>query len=119
MKRLLGAIAIATALATVDASAQGVNLTGRWQCTILCQGPVGGYGYITQNGWQMNLVNDVGEASRAWVDYPGHIWIDRAFQGAIYSADGMTLHFDRGTIWQRAPELPPVPPPARPRHRKG
>jgi hypothetical protein len=48
-------------------------------------------------------------ASRAWIDYPGHIWIDWADQGAIFSPDGFTLQFDSGTIWQRAPELPPRP----------
>ena len=32
--------------------------------------------------------------------------------GAIYSPDGMTIQFDNGTIWQRAPEVPPGPPPA-------
>ena len=33
--------------------------------------------------------------------------------GAIYSPDGMTIQFDRGTVWQRAIDLPPPPPPRR------
>ena len=47
--------------------------------------------------------------SRAWIDYPGHIWVQRANEGAIYSPDGFTLQFDHGTIWQRAPLVPPPP----------
>jgi len=69
----------------------------------LCAAGPGSVGFITQNGWEMNIVNEEGIASRAWVDYPGRIWIDRANQGAIYSPDGFTLQYDRGTIWQRAP----------------
>ena len=67
----------------------------------------------SQNGWELNLVNEAGQASRGWVDYPGRIWVARANMGAIYSPDGMTIQFDNGTIWQRAPELPPGPPPRR------
>jgi len=68
---------------------------------------------VTQNGWELNMVNDVGQPSRAWVNYPGRLWIDRLQEGAIYSPDGMTIQFDHGTIWQRAVELPPPPPPRR------
>jgi hypothetical protein len=109
MKALLGSIALLAVLAASPASAQVLNLTGRWQCVVLCLGAPGGFGFITQNGWDLNIVNDAGVPSRGWVDYPGHIWVDRANEGAIYSPDGFTLHFDRGTIWQRAPELPPPP----------
>ena len=36
-------------------------------------------------------------ASRAWIDYPGHIWVNRTNEGAIYSPDDLTpLQFDRG-----------------------
>jgi hypothetical protein len=111
MRILFGAVALSAALAATNASAQGVNLTGRWLCVTLCQGPPGSIAFITQNGWDLNVVNEVGEPSRAWVDYPGHIWVDRAYQGAIYSPDGLMLQFDRGTVWQRALELPPPPPP--------
>ena len=108
---ILTAIALSAALVSSQASAQGVNLSGRWQCVTLCLGPPGSIAYITQNGWDLNVLNDAGEPSRAWIDYPGHIWVDRADQGAIYSPDGFTLQFDRGTVWQRAPELPSSPPP--------
>jgi hypothetical protein len=110
MRTVLSAIAMSAALVATDASAQ-VNLTGRWQCVELCA-PGGQFAFITQNGWELNVVNDAGEASRAWVDYPGRLWIQQANMGAIYSPDGMVIQFDRGTVWQRAPELlPPAPPP--------
>ncbi len=103
MKTLLGVIAAVTAFGAADASAQGANLTGRWRCVELCLGPPGSFAYITQNGWELNVVNDAGEPSRAWVDYPGRIWVERANQGAIYSPDGNTLQFDRGSLWRRTP----------------
>jgi hypothetical protein len=56
------------------------------------------FAYITQNGWDLNLLNEVGMPSRAWIDYPGHIWVQRTNEGAIYSPNGFTLQFDRGTI---------------------
>jgi hypothetical protein len=69
--------------------------------------------YITQNGWELNMVSDAGVQSRAWLNYPGCIWIEGANEGAIYSPDGFTRQFDRGTIWQRAPEVSPPHPPRR------
>jgi hypothetical protein len=101
---MLGVVAVIAALVTTDASAQGVNLTGRWRCVELCLGSPGSFAFITQNGWELNIVNDAGQPSRAWVDYPGRIWVENAQQGAIYSPDGATLQFDRGSIWRRAPE---------------
>ena len=91
------------ALATSDGSAQVINLNGWWQCVAQCFGPPGGVAYITQNGWDLNIANAAGVASRAWIDYPGHIWVHWSKQGAIYSPDGFTLQFDNGTVWQRAP----------------
>jgi hypothetical protein len=111
MRGVFCAIAMSAALVATDASAQGVNLTGRYVCVAVCTpGLQGQFAFITQNGWEMNVVNDAGEASRAWIDYPGRIWIQQANQGAIYSPDGMTVQFDRGTIWQRAIDepLPPL-----------
>jgi hypothetical protein len=108
MRTVLAAIAMSAALVATGASAQGVNLTGRYRCVEGCTaGLQGQFAFITQNGWELNVVNDAGEASRAWVDYPGHIWVQRANQGAIYSPDGMTIQFDRGTVWRRAPDVPP------------
>jgi len=117
MKALFTAIVLSATLAASGASAQGSNLSGRWQCMAQCLGPPGGFAFITQNGWDLNIVNDAGMASRAWEDYPGHIWIEAMNVGALYSPDGFTLQFTNGTIWQRAPILPPPPPPPPPRHR--
>jgi hypothetical protein len=111
MRVIMSAVAAMAILVAGDASAQGVNLSGRWQCVAQCLGPVGTFAYITQYGWELNMVTEGGEPSRAWVNYPGRIWVDRANEGAIYSSDGSTLQFDHGTVWQRAPELPPAPPP--------
>jgi hypothetical protein len=121
MRIVLSAIAmsatLSAALVATDASAQ-VNLTGRWRCVELCTaGGPNQFAFITQNGWELNVVNDAGEASRAWVDYPGRLWIQQANMGAIYSPDGMTIQFDRGTVWQRAIDLPPPPPPPRKRYK--
>jgi hypothetical protein len=87
-----------------QASAQGVNLTGNWKCVAACEGPPGALASITQYGWNLNVVSSTGQASRAWVDYPGRIWLQTANQGAIYSPDGMRLQFDRGSVWLRAPD---------------
>jgi hypothetical protein len=115
MKRIARIIAASAALAATPGLAQEVNLTGRWQCVQNCVTmEPGSFAFITQNGRELNLVNEVGMASRAWVDYPGRIWVDRPQVGAVYAPDGMTIQFDNGTIWQRALEvLPPPPPPPR------
>jgi hypothetical protein len=111
MRVVLSAFAMAAALIATDASAQGVNLTGRYRCMELCVAPQpGAFAFITQNAWELNVVNDAGQASRGWVDYPGRIWIQQANQGAVYSPDGLIIQFDRGTVWQRAVELRPPPP---------
>jgi hypothetical protein len=95
-----------------DASAQGVNLTGQFRCVQLCTpGLQGQPAFVTQNGSSLNLLNEAGEPSRAWTDWPGHIWADNWHQGALFSSDGMTIQFDRGTIWQRDLGEPPVAPP--------
>jgi hypothetical protein len=114
MRMVLGAIALSASLLATDASAQGVNLTGPYVCVAGClSGRPNQPAFVTQNGWELNMVNDVGEASRAWINYPGRIWVDRANMGAIYAPDGSTIQFDNGTVWRRALEGPP------PRRRRG
>jgi hypothetical protein len=117
MRALWVATALSAALFASDASAQGVNLNGRWECVTNCLGPPGSFAFITQDGYQLNLVSEAGVPSRGWIDYPGHIWLERGL-GALYS-NGFTIQFDNGTVWQRAPELPPpvYAPPPPPRHR--
>jgi hypothetical protein len=105
MRNKVSGLAVAITLLATSASAQvqGGDLNGRWRCVELCLGGPGNFAFITQNGWEMNVLNDAGQPSRAWVDYPGRIWVEQAQQGAIYPPDGSRLQFDRGTLWLRAP----------------
>ena len=67
----------------------------------LCLAAPPAFAYLTQADWELNLVNEAGVPSRAWIDYPGHIWVAAWNEGAFYSADGMTIQFDNGSVWQR------------------
>jgi hypothetical protein len=120
MQNALGLIAILATFTATEASAQNfLNLSGRYLCVQGCASGIPGQpAYITQNGWDMNIVTETGIASRAWIDWPGHIWIPNFQEGAIYSPDGMTIQFDRGTVWQRDLGLPPPPPPPLRQRRK-
>jgi hypothetical protein len=99
MRRQLLALVALGVMAATDAFAQEVNLSGPYQCVVNRAGA--GPATVTQNGWDLNLVNEIGVPSRAWVDWPGHIWAQSSNEGAIYSPDGMTIQFDRGTVWHR------------------
>jgi len=102
---LIAALTAACALGVTHASAQALNLSGPYRCVVDCAGTAPAV--VTQNGWDINLVNEVGIPSRAWVDWPGHIWVQSWNEGAIYSPDGMTIQFDRGSVWRRIePALP-------------
>ena len=68
VRTVFAAIALFTAVAASSASAQGVNLSGPWQCVAQCVAPLGSFAYITQYGWDLNLVNEAGVPSRAWID---------------------------------------------------
>ena len=104
-------------MAATDAYAQDGNLTGQFRCVQMCTGGSQGQpAYVTQNGSNLNLLNEAGEPSRAWIDWSGHIWAEGWNQGAIFSPDGMVIQFDRGTIWQRDMATPvSVAPAVRPR----
>ena len=109
MKRMFYVLAALSAFAGTSASAQ-VNLSGQFVCVQGCMSAAPGQlAFVTQNGWELNLVNEAGAASRAWIDWPGHMWVDVWNEGAIYSPDGNTIQFDRGAVWQRY--VPPPPPP--------
>ena len=112
MRMTSSAIAILAVLAATDASAQSINLTGAYQCIEACREGLAGYpAFITQNGPDLNLLNEAGEPARAWPDWfapATRIWIDAWNEGAVYSPDGMIIQFDNGTIWQR--DLGPPPP---------
>ena len=75
---------------------------------------------VTQNGPDLNLVDESGRPSRAWPDTfapTSRIWADNWNTGAVYSPDGMLISFDNGTIWQRdmGPPVLQVPPRVRAR----
>src|SRR5882672_1613951 len=103
---------ITSCVVAAAASAQTVNLTGTYRCIVGCRAaPVGSLAYVTQNGWNLNLVNEAGQPSRAWPDATApmtKIWADAWNQSAVYSPDGMTIQFDNGTIWRR--DMGPPPP---------
>jgi hypothetical protein len=87
MKTLSFVIGALTALLVTEASAQMVNLTGKYRCVQVCGGgPIGGPAYVTQNGWDLNVLGQVGP-SRAWVDWfsPSRIWVENWNEGAVYS----------------------------------
>jgi hypothetical protein len=101
MRMVFGAVGMLAAFVAADASAQGVNLSGAYLCVQACELGLPGPAHVTQYGWHMNLVNEAGVPSRAWIDWPGHLWAQAWNEGAIISPDGMTIQFDRGTVWQR------------------
>ncbi|MFL6799212.1 MAG: hypothetical protein ACJ8F3_17565 [Xanthobacteraceae bacterium] len=101
MQRFVSMLVAAAAVAASPALAQLVDLTGPYQCVQACRGDPGGRGFITQNGSDMNLVNEAGQPSRAWFDRPDRIWVRSYDEGATVSPDGLTIWFDRGTVWQR------------------
>jgi len=110
-------LAVAAIVTATTATAQSVDLTGKYICTQVCRmGLEGNPAYVTQNGPQLNLLNEAGEPSRAWPDWYApqtRIWADAWNMGAVYSPDGMRIQFDNGTIWERDLPPPPLPLPRR------
>ena len=93
-----------SALSTVPVSAQSVgtqswvpNLSGVFRCVQNCAGA--GFPRITQYWHSLELINEAGQPSKAWIDGPGHIWIEAWNEGAVYSPNGFTIQFDRGSVW--------------------
>jgi hypothetical protein len=114
--KVLGAALAISVLGITAASAQVPQpLSGTYQCIQNCSGP--GLAYVTQNGWDMNLVNEVGAPSRAWVDYPGHLYAESYRMGAVFN--GPTIQFDNGAVWTRYVPPPPPPPPLPRVHSRG
>lgn len=102
--------AVQTIATPIVAPGVGLGLSGQFQCIAGCAGGSAGPAFVTQNGWDLNLVNEIGQPSRAWIDWPGHIWVQGWNEGAIYSTDGMTIQFDNGTVWAKSVivVVPPV-----------
>jgi len=113
MKIVSFAVAVVGVLAATEAPAQSVNLTGKYKCTQSCRDGLQDYpAYVTQNGPDLNVLNEAGQPSRAWPDWfapATRIWLDAWNMGAVYSPDGMLIQFDNGTIWERDLGLPPPP----------
>ena len=101
MQTAVATPAVQPVAAPIVASGVGPGLSGQFQCIAGCAG-VPGLAFVTQNGWDLNLVNEIGQPSRAWIDWPGHIWVQSWNEGAVYSADGMTIQFDNGTVWAKS-----------------
>jgi hypothetical protein len=97
----VAAPAMQTIAAPVVAPGVGPGLSGQFQCIQGCAGGLVGLAFVTQNGWDLNLVNELGQPTRAWIDWPGHIWVQSWNEGAVYSPDGMTIQFDNGTVWTK------------------
>jgi len=115
--KTLAVIATLGAVGMAPAAAQDILLTGPYQCVQHCRGT--GLAFIAQNDWQLNLVNEAGLLARAWIDYPGRIWVPAWNQGAVYSGDGFIL-FEDGTAWQRVIPAPlPTPAPLPYIHSRG
>jgi hypothetical protein len=104
VKMLPGVVATSLAFIAASADAQDLatNLSGRYICVQNClaAGP-GNFAYVTQNGWDLNFVDDAGQPSRAWLHWDGRIWAEDYQQHAIASPDGLQIQFDQGTVWQR------------------
>ena len=116
MKVIVSCLCLSTALVATAASAQDVNLSGRYICVQGCRaGDPGQFAFVTQNGRDLNMVDDAGIPSRAWIDWPGRIWAENFQEGAIVSPDGLVIQFDRGAVWQRDLGVAIAPPPARSR----
>lgn len=77
------------------------NLTGHYICVKNCQGMVGYSAYVTQNGWDLNLLTPRNEPLRASTDWfsPNRLWVGTWNTGAVYSPDGRIIQFDNGMIW--------------------
>jgi hypothetical protein len=82
------------------------NLSGLYRCVHSCVR--GQMGRIVAWGRQLTLIGEGGEAAKAWIDWPGHIWVPALNEGAVYSADGFTIQFERGSVWVLV-EPQPIP----------
>jgi hypothetical protein len=120
MRTISSAIVVLAVLFATEASAQSINLSGAYKCVEACRaGLVGSPAFITQNGPDLNLLNEAGQPARAWPDLfapATRIWVDAWNEGAVYSHDGTVVQFDNGTIWVRDLGPPPPPPPVLRRH---
>src|SRR5262249_2175359 len=80
MKMLFFIIIGTTAVVfAAQASAQVVNLNGRYRCIQVCSvGSIGKSGYVTQSEGTLNVWSQTGASSRAWINWfsPHRIWLE-------------------------------------------
>jgi hypothetical protein len=101
MRTAVVSLVFLAAFGAVEASAQPVNLTGRYRCVVACPpGFTGARAYITQNGWAVNVLTETGVPGRGWMNWV-RIWVPAYNQGAVFSPDGVTIQWDSGKIWRR------------------
>lgn len=97
-----GLLAALFALFATDASAQEINLTGRYRCVHMCH-PPNRSAYITQNGWELNLINEAGQPARGhieWFTAGRRIWIFDWQEHALVYPDQLLIQFENGSIWR-------------------
>jgi hypothetical protein len=80
MRPVLWVLAASVALIGA-ASAQDVNLTGRYRCVQGCVAQEGDFATATQHGWDLDLVNEAGVSAKAWIDRAGHILVGSLARG--------------------------------------
>jgi hypothetical protein len=104
MKLKIIALAMLIGLLVTHAAVQSVgtqfippNLSGLYRCVRSCAGPP--VGRIVALGRELVLTSANGQSIRAWIDWPGHIWVPALNEGAVYSPDGFTIQFERGGVW--------------------
>ena len=104
-KSLLAATLLVLLAATNALAQPTVSLTGTYRCVQGCaHGFEGKPAFVTQNGWNISIVTEAGVSVQAWFDWWSpmtRIWMEALHQGAVYSRDGASIQFDRGTVWQR------------------
>ena len=77
MKKFIVGCLVALGLMTSPASADIANLTGRYICVKNCNGMLWHSAYVTQNGWDLNLLTGANEPLRAQTD-----WFSRTASGS-------------------------------------
>ena len=103
MKKIIVGCLVALGLMSSPASADIANLTGHYICVKNCNGKLWHSAYVTQNGWDLNLLTEANVPIRAQTDWfsPNRIWVGAWNTGAVYSPNGMVVQFDNGMIWRR------------------
>jgi len=115
MKRVAGLAFLASVIATpAFADPPPVSVDGVFRCVMNCRGGLeGARTYVGQSGWKVNLVNEAGDPSTGYIQWPSRIWVDKWNEGANISPDGTKIQFDNGAVWIREVAVAPVPRPYR------